>query len=92
MKNFITQVLFVLLLGMFTSAMAYPADGTKIKITDGAWGTGSGGEFNIDVLYSPDYLAIDYVSFCLETNEYITPGYTYLCNAWCTKRDGRDGQ
>lgn len=50
------------------------AVGDSVVITDGEWGTTNGGEFNINI-YGDD--TIDFVSFCLEKDEFFTPGYTY---------------
>jgi hypothetical protein len=52
-----------------TSAMAFPTGGETVKITDGAYGTTNGGEFNLDVNNNG---SIDYFSFCVEKTEYIS--------------------
>lgn len=72
-----------------TSAMAMPSVGDDVVLNNGSNGTVisvmkygatgytnvEGGEFNVDVIGKGS--GTDYVSFCLELNEYITYGQTY---------------
>ena len=69
MKKLIVQVLMLLMFGMFTTAASFPNIGDTVEITWGTYGTTSGGEFNIDLLYNNK--DVDYVGFCLELNEFI---------------------
>lgn len=56
------------------NAEALPLAGQTVKLSDGPGNTG-GGEFNIDVL---DFgSGQDYISFCLEKNEYISYSGSY---------------
>lgn len=73
-----------------SNAMALPSAGEVVKITDGL-GNGSGGEFNLDI---GDDGKIDFFSFCVERNEYFTPGgiYTIQSVADFASNGGAGGQ
>ncbi len=57
-----------------TQAMAWPTAGDYVVLSDGAFGTAAG-EFNIDAGMNG---SIDYIGFCLEKNEYVNYGITYV--------------
>lgn len=61
-----------------SQAMALPTAGQQVVVTEGAYGTTTGGEFNLDVGKNG---SIDYIGFCLEQNEHVTMGATYVIDS-----------
>jgi hypothetical protein len=55
--------------------------GDRIRLYD-SYGTTGGGEFNADIVGTS--AATDFITFCLETNEYFTPGNQLLVSAIST--------
>lgn len=53
-----------------TTAWSFPSDlvGQTVKISNGLYGTTNGGEFKLDIGNNGN---VDYISFCLERDEYI---------------------
>src|SRR5262245_42744835 len=66
-------MIMLALVGMSKAASADPlvAPGTIIQLYD-SYGTTGGGEFNGQIVGTST--AFDFISFCLETNEYFSPG------------------
>jgi hypothetical protein len=62
-----------------SNVMALPSAGQSVKLFNGAFGTTNGGEFKIDVLENAN--AVDYTSFCLEVNEYISYSTSYTIDS-----------
>ncbi len=64
------HILSTLFLLAFSSyAWALPIAGNTVKISDSGIGSTAGGEFGIDI--ATNGLGVDYISFCLEKNEYL---------------------
>lgn len=60
-------VLFSLLCVGYSLSMPVPGD--TLTVANGDYGTGNGGEFKLDLLYTPDNNPADYISFCYDKNE-----------------------
>jgi len=79
-KTFSTAFLAILLVtgaARTASADAIITPGTIIQLYD-SFGTTGGGEFNGQIVGTSS--AFDFISFCLETNEYFSPGQNLLVN------------
>ena len=73
MKRFISVMFFVVALVIMTVPVSAFDVGSTVRVTQGDYSYGSGGEFTL----TPNGYA-SFQSFCLETNEYFTPGNTYF--------------
>lgn len=63
-----------MVLSLSPSSWAFPdLVGETVKVSNGTYGTTNGGEFNLDIGNDG---SVDYISFCLERDEYIN--YTDL--------------
>jgi hypothetical protein len=70
---------FALLGSSPASAYIYPSAGDSIIISPGIGGANGGGEFNANILGKGGTL--DFITFCLETNEHISYGGTFIVGA-----------
>lgn len=71
-----------------TQAMALPTAGELVVLSNGSYGTTSGGEFNVDVGVGG---TTDYISFCLEHGEYVSMGTTYVIDTVADYASGAAG-
>jgi hypothetical protein len=81
----VAAVLAVLVFGMGSAAQADPVSvGAMIRLYDGP-GYNSGGEFYADVQPFDSAAPYDFITFCLQRNEYFSPGRSmYRRNLrWC---------
>ncbi|MBV5317000.1 MAG: PEP-CTERM sorting domain-containing protein [Desulfobulbaceae bacterium] len=79
MKTSLTKINLLsaaFLLFFSASAMALPSIGNNVTITGGPLQNGAGGEFNLNILGNVN--SFDYFSFCLEYDEHISLGGTYM--------------
>lgn len=70
---------FALLGSSPASAYIYPSVGDKIIPHGGIGGAQGGGEFNINIVGKGG--AVDFITFCLETNEHISYSGTFVVGA-----------
>jgi hypothetical protein len=74
--------LFLAICSLFAIGAPASADtvtaGSYVVLSD-SYGTTGGGEFNGQIVGTTS--AVDFVSFCLETNEYFTPGQSLLVSS-----------
>ncbi len=79
MKKILGQLFLIVLMGTFTTAFALPVAGDHVRLYGGEYGTTSGGEFDVDVLFNSTQ--IDYTSFCVERFEPISLGKEYFVDS-----------